>query len=164
MVPLCRQIIYYTRKWSRHSDHLPQGVDMEFAIGFDFKASNNEAEYEALALGMSMAQDAGALHLKAYSDSQLTVKQVKGEYKTKEGCMIHYLQQIEELKMKFKSFQLQQIPREDNAKADYLSKLASTLENCKTQRIMVQHLSEPQIPLSVQAISLGNNDWRTPLI
>ncbi|KAL0373210.1 UNVERIFIED_CONTAM: hypothetical protein Scaly_1002600 [Sesamum calycinum] len=137
---------------------------MEFAIRFDFKASNNEAKYEALALCMSMAQDAGALHLIAYSDSQLIVKLVKGEYKTKKESMIHYLQQIEQLKTKFKSFQLQQIPREDNAKADYLSKLESTLEDCKTQCITVQHLPEPQIPLSVQAISLDNNDWRTPLI
>ncbi|KAL0445843.1 UNVERIFIED_CONTAM: hypothetical protein Slati_1712200 [Sesamum latifolium] len=52
----------------------PQGEDMEFAIKFDFKASNNEAEYEALVLGMRMAQDAGALHLLAYSNSQLIVK------------------------------------------------------------------------------------------
>ncbi|KAL0317423.1 UNVERIFIED_CONTAM: hypothetical protein Sangu_2156600 [Sesamum angustifolium] len=48
----------------------PQGEDMEFAIIFDFKATNNEAEYEALVLGMRMAQDAGALHLLAYSDLQ----------------------------------------------------------------------------------------------
>ncbi|KAL0319705.1 UNVERIFIED_CONTAM: hypothetical protein Sradi_5232000 [Sesamum radiatum] len=43
----------------------PQGEDMEFAIKFDFKASNNEAEYEALVLGMRIAQDTGALHLLA---------------------------------------------------------------------------------------------------
>ncbi|KAL0439296.1 UNVERIFIED_CONTAM: hypothetical protein Slati_2412600 [Sesamum latifolium] len=30
----------------------PQGDDVEFAINFEFKASNNEAEYEALVLGM----------------------------------------------------------------------------------------------------------------
>ncbi|KAL0400045.1 UNVERIFIED_CONTAM: hypothetical protein Sradi_2347800 [Sesamum radiatum] len=47
----------------------PQGDDMEFAVKFEFKASNNEAEYEALVLGMRMAQDAGASHLLAYSDS-----------------------------------------------------------------------------------------------
>ncbi|KAK4394195.1 Retrovirus-related Pol polyprotein from transposon opus [Sesamum angolense] len=48
-----------------------QGEDMEFVIKFEFKASNNEAEYEVLALSMKMAQDAGASHLIAYSDSQL---------------------------------------------------------------------------------------------
>ncbi|KAL0401768.1 UNVERIFIED_CONTAM: hypothetical protein Slati_4206700 [Sesamum latifolium] len=49
----------------------PQGDDMKFAVKFEFKTSNNEAEYEALVLGMRMAQEAGASHLLAYSDSQL---------------------------------------------------------------------------------------------
>ncbi|KAL0453782.1 UNVERIFIED_CONTAM: hypothetical protein Slati_1356300 [Sesamum latifolium] len=70
----------------------PQGHNMEFAIKFDFKASNNEAEYEALVLGMRIVQDAGALHLLAYSDSQLIVKQVCGKYEAKEKSMVQYLQ------------------------------------------------------------------------
>ncbi|KAL0286917.1 UNVERIFIED_CONTAM: hypothetical protein Sangu_2715200 [Sesamum angustifolium] len=89
---------------------------MEFAIKFDFKASNNEAEYKALVLGMKMAQDAGASYLLAYSDSQLIVKQVNREYEAKEDSMAQYLQQIEELKINFRSFQLQQIPREETIK------------------------------------------------
>ncbi|KAL0462105.1 UNVERIFIED_CONTAM: hypothetical protein Slati_0098100 [Sesamum latifolium] len=69
----------------------PQGDDMKFAVKFEFKASNNEAEYKALVLGMRMAQDAGASHLLAYSDSQLIVKQVNGEYDAKEESMVQYL-------------------------------------------------------------------------
>ncbi|KAL0440011.1 UNVERIFIED_CONTAM: hypothetical protein Slati_2484100 [Sesamum latifolium] len=52
----------------------PQGEDLEFAIKFGFKAFNNEAEYEALVIGMRMAHEAGARHLLAYSNSQLIVK------------------------------------------------------------------------------------------
>ncbi|KAL0286846.1 UNVERIFIED_CONTAM: Retrovirus-related Pol polyprotein from transposon opus [Sesamum angustifolium] len=133
----------------------PQEEDMEFAIKFDFKASNNETEYEALVLGMRMALDAGALHLIAYCDSQMIVKQVSGEYEANEESMIQYLQQIEELKTKFKSFQLQQIQREENVKADSLSKLASALEDCKTRRIIVQHLLYPRVPLNIQATTFG---------
>ncbi|KAL0416311.1 UNVERIFIED_CONTAM: hypothetical protein Slati_3463000 [Sesamum latifolium] len=69
----------------------PQGEDLEFAIKFGFKASNNEAEYEALVIGMRMAHEAGARHLLAYSDSQLIVKQVEGAYEAKEENMIQYL-------------------------------------------------------------------------
>ncbi|KAL0430897.1 UNVERIFIED_CONTAM: hypothetical protein Sradi_0715700 [Sesamum radiatum] len=47
----------------------PQGEDLEFAIKFGFKASNNEAEYETLVVGMRMVHEAGARHLLAYSDS-----------------------------------------------------------------------------------------------
>ncbi|KAL0411566.1 UNVERIFIED_CONTAM: hypothetical protein Slati_3746300 [Sesamum latifolium] len=78
--------------------------------------------------------------------------------------MVQYLQQIEELKTKFKSFQLHQIPREENIKADSLSKLASALEDCKTRRITMQHLPQPRIPLNIQPILSNNNDWRTPII
>ncbi|KAL0394517.1 UNVERIFIED_CONTAM: Ribonuclease HI [Sesamum latifolium] len=122
---------------------------MKFAVKFEFNASSNEAEYEALVLGMRMAQDAGVSHLLSYSDSQLIVKQVNGEYDAKEESMVQYLQQIEELKTKFKSFQLHQIPREENIKADSLSKLASALKDCKTWRITVQHLPQPRIPLNI---------------
>ncbi|KAL0458471.1 UNVERIFIED_CONTAM: hypothetical protein Slati_0474300 [Sesamum latifolium] len=70
----------------------PQGEDLEFAIKFDFKASNNEVEYEALVIGMRMAHEVGARHLLAYSDSQLKVKQVEGTFEAKEESMIQYLQ------------------------------------------------------------------------
>ncbi|KAL0394051.1 UNVERIFIED_CONTAM: hypothetical protein Slati_4371300 [Sesamum latifolium] len=70
----------------------PQGEDLEFAIKFSFKASNNEAEYEALVIGLRMAHETGAKHLLAYSDSQLVVKQVERAYEAKEENMIQYLQ------------------------------------------------------------------------
>ncbi|KAL0427462.1 UNVERIFIED_CONTAM: hypothetical protein Slati_2921000 [Sesamum latifolium] len=111
-----------------------------------------------------MAQDADALHLLAYFDSQLIVKQVSREYEAKEESMVQYLQQIEELKTKFKSFQLQQIPREENFKADSLSKLANALEDCKARRITVQHLAQPRGSLNIQAISSNDNDWQTPIM
>ncbi|KAL0394847.1 UNVERIFIED_CONTAM: hypothetical protein Slati_4450900 [Sesamum latifolium] len=124
----------------------PQGEDLEFAIKFDFKASNNEAEYEALVIGMRMAHEAGARHLLAYSDSQLIVKQVEGTYEAKEESMIQYLQQITDLKTKFHHFQIIQIPREENAKADCLSKLASSLEDCRTRHITLHYLPEARTP------------------
>ncbi|KAL0458861.1 UNVERIFIED_CONTAM: hypothetical protein Slati_0513300 [Sesamum latifolium] len=89
----------------------PQGEDLEFTIKFGFKTSNNEAEYEALVIGMRMAHETGAKHLLAYSDSQLVVKQVEGTYEAKEETMIQYLQQIVDLKTKFHHFQIIQIPR-----------------------------------------------------
>ncbi|KAL0296168.1 UNVERIFIED_CONTAM: Ribonuclease HI [Sesamum radiatum] len=142
----------------------PQGEDMEFAIKFNFKASNNEVEYEGLVLDMKMAQDAGTSHLLAYSDSQLIVKQVNGEYKDREASMAQYIRQIEELKTNFKCFQLQQIPREENDKADSLAKLASAVEDYRTRHITVQHMPRPRASLNIQTITLNDNDWRTPLI
>ncbi|KAL0439431.1 UNVERIFIED_CONTAM: hypothetical protein Slati_2426100 [Sesamum latifolium] len=141
----------------------PQGEDIEFAIKFSFKASNNEVEYEALVIGMRMAHEAGAKHLLAYSDSQLIVKQVEGTYEAKEESMIQYLQQMKELKTSFDHFQVIQIPREENVKANCLSKLASALEDCRTRRITIQYLPEARALLAVQPI-MTRVDWTTPII
>ncbi|KAL0457909.1 UNVERIFIED_CONTAM: hypothetical protein Slati_0418100 [Sesamum latifolium] len=135
----------------------PQGEDLEFAIKFGFKASNNEAEYEALVIGLRMAHETGAKHLLAYSDSQLVVKQVEGTYEANEENMIQYLQQIADLKTKFHHFQIIQIPREENAKADSLSKLASSLEDCRTRHITIHYLPEARTSLAVQPITTGED-------
>ncbi|KAL0400075.1 UNVERIFIED_CONTAM: hypothetical protein Sradi_2350800 [Sesamum radiatum] len=141
----------------------PQGEDLEFAIKFRFKVSNNEAEYEAPVAGMKMAYEAEAKHLLAYSDSQLMVKQVEGVYEAKEKSIVQYLQQIAKLRTSLKSFQIIQIPREENAKADCLSRLASALEDCRTRHITIQYLPNPRATLAIQAIS-SPTDCRTPIV
>ncbi|KAL0456104.1 UNVERIFIED_CONTAM: hypothetical protein Slati_0949600 [Sesamum latifolium] len=47
----------------------PEGGELEYAMHFDFKALNNEAEYEALIASIKMALDAGAKNLIACTDS-----------------------------------------------------------------------------------------------
>ncbi|KAL0445060.1 UNVERIFIED_CONTAM: hypothetical protein Slati_2228700 [Sesamum latifolium] len=140
----------------------PQGEDLEFVVKFGLKASNNEAEYEALVIGMKMAHEAGARHLLAYSDSQLIVNQIEGTFEAKEESMIQYLQQIKELRTSFDQFQIIQIPREENLKADCLSKLASALEDCRTRHITTQYLPKARSLLAVQPITT-RVDWRTPI-
>ncbi|KAL3537003.1 hypothetical protein ACH5RR_000369 [Cinchona calisaya] len=53
----------------------PEGDYLTYALRFGFKATNNEAEYEALICGMEMAHQMGARTLKIHSDSQLIVNQ-----------------------------------------------------------------------------------------
>ena len=62
----------------------PNGVLIEQALRFAFKASNNQAEYEALIAGMLLAKEMGAQSLLAKSDSQLVTGQVTGEYQAKD--------------------------------------------------------------------------------
>ncbi|KAL0307091.1 UNVERIFIED_CONTAM: hypothetical protein Sradi_6126400 [Sesamum radiatum] len=52
----------------------PQGEDMEFVVIFEFKASNNEAKYEALVMDIRMVHEVGAQQLVAYSNAQLIFK------------------------------------------------------------------------------------------
>jgi len=57
----------------------PNGLLMELALRFAFKASNTQAEYEALIVGMLLAKEMGAQSLLAKSHSLLVTGQVTGE-------------------------------------------------------------------------------------
>ena len=52
----------------------PDGIDTEYAIRFGFQASNNEAEYEAIIVGLNLAHFVEADKLEVSNDSQLVVK------------------------------------------------------------------------------------------
>ncbi|XP_077232508.1 uncharacterized protein LOC143869835 [Tasmannia lanceolata] len=104
----------------------PDEFVLNYALRFGFRASNNEAEYEALIAGMNLAAQARAQKLKAYCDSQLVVCQIQGVYEAREEGMIKYLQRVRVLVGKFESFELIRVPRAENTKADVLSKLAAS--------------------------------------
>ena len=97
---------------------------IEKSLRLDFSASNNEAEYEALLIGMVMVQRMGGKSIKLFSDSRLVVGQVKGEFEAKDERMQGYLSQIKCLQLKFDSFNLLHISRNGNAHADSLAILA----------------------------------------
>ncbi|KAL0411420.1 UNVERIFIED_CONTAM: Ribonuclease HI [Sesamum latifolium] len=140
-----------------------KGDELEYALHFDFKASNNKAEYEALIAGIKMALDAGVENLIAYTDSQLITKQMEGEYEVKEERMEDYLQEIKALTGRLNDFQLHQIPRTENAKANYLAKLASSMINCSTRNITVRTLTKNSPEHNIMTIH-GETDWRKPLL
>ena len=62
-------------------------VIIEKSLRLDFSATNNEAEYEALLIGMAMVQRMGRISVKVFSDSRLVVGQVKGEFEAKDERM-----------------------------------------------------------------------------
>ena len=60
-----------------------EGIDIEYALRFGFQASNNEAEYEAVIAGLSLAHSMEVDQLEVCIDSQLVVKQIEDTYKAK---------------------------------------------------------------------------------
>ncbi|KAM2201170.1 hypothetical protein ACFX1R_001027 [Malus domestica] len=69
----------------------PNKVAIEYALRFKFKASNNEAEYEALIVGLRLAKHLGVKRIDIFSDSQLVVNQVTNNFDTKDSSMATYL-------------------------------------------------------------------------
>ena len=58
----------------------PEGHEMHCALRFRFKASNNEAEYEALIAGLKLAKEMKVDSLEIFSDSRLVVYQIIDKY------------------------------------------------------------------------------------
>ncbi|KAM1302268.1 hypothetical protein ACFX2H_013215 [Malus domestica] len=73
----------------------PDKVAMKYALRFKFKASNNEAEYEALLAGLRLAKHLGVKRIDIFSDSQLVVNQVTNKFDAKDSSMAAYLAQTQ---------------------------------------------------------------------
>ncbi|CAA7017574.1 unnamed protein product [Microthlaspi erraticum] len=142
-------------KWTLHVDgsisRQGAGVGirliLEQSIKLDFPASNNEAEYEAIIVGLRLAEAVGAEHVHAFCDSQLFAKQFSGDYDTKDDRMDAYLKQTQRLAKAFKTFELIKILRSENSEADALAALASKTESALRRVIPVETIDEPSIKL-----------------
>jgi ribonuclease HI len=84
------------------------------------RATNNVAEYRALLLGIELAAGQGAKELELVGDSELIVRQVKGEYKVKDATMKELHAEVRRALAGFDSWTIRHVRREHNAEADRL--------------------------------------------
>ena len=101
-------------------------ITIEKSLRLSFSATNNEAEYEALLMGMVMVQKMGGKAVKVFSDSKLVVGQVRGDLEACNPRMQEYLCQIRSIQAKFEVFDLSHVPRGGNTHADSLATLATS--------------------------------------
>jgi ribonuclease HI len=83
------------------------------------KATNNVAEYRALLLGIERAKALGAAELDLVGDSELVVKQVRGEYKVKDAGMRELHTEVHRA-LEGIEWSIRHVRRELNAEADRL--------------------------------------------
>ena len=116
----------------------PEGHQMHCALRFGFKASNNEAEYEALIVGLKLAKEIKV-------ESLLVLCQITDEYQAREEKMTAYLQKAKELLGSFNSYTIHQILRSQNAEADALAQLASMKDADQLKVVPAEFLDSPSI-------------------
>ena len=143
----------------------PEGINIEYALGFGFHASNNEAEYEAVIAGLNLAQSMEIDQLEVCSDSQLVVNQIEDTYEAKGERMILYLKKVRDLLKKFTLVQVRHIPRADNTRADALAKLATASQEDLSRRMPVEYLTEPSIGLHGEEVAPIESEpsWMDPI-
>lgn len=83
-------------------------------------ATNNVAEYRALLLGIERAAALGASELDLVGDSELVVRQVKGEYKVKDTNLRELHAEVKRALAPFGRWSIRHVPRSENAEADRL--------------------------------------------
>lgn len=83
-------------------------------------ATNNVAEYRALIFGIERATALGADELELVGDSELIVKQIRGEYKVKDANMKPLHAAARAKLADFDSWSIRHVKREHNAEADRL--------------------------------------------
>ena len=80
--------------------------------------TNNEAEYQGLILGLETALELEADSAEILMDSELVVKQLKGQYRVKNAKLFPLYQQVKGLEEKIGQVSYRAIPREQNKLAD----------------------------------------------
>ncbi|GAV58867.1 RVT_3 domain-containing protein [Cephalotus follicularis] len=144
----------------------PSGWTLEYALRFGFKATNNEAEWEALIVGLTIAKHLEVQRIEASGDSQLVVSLASGEHEAREDSMAKYLSHFQSLKSAFEVLRVLKVSRAENARADQLSKLATAEELEKNQTVLVDYLDRPTIfEVDVMDIDIPEEpNWMTPFI
>lgn len=95
------------------------------------KGTNNEAEYHAILFAIQKMDSMPSIGFNEkvviFTDSELAVKQIAGEYQVKNKNLKAIHSQIVKLIAKYTNFEVKHLPREDNEQADALSRIASLL-------------------------------------
>nr|GEU40701.1 hypothetical protein [Tanacetum cinerariifolium] len=122
----------------------PEAAEFTYALRFQFVASNNEAEYEALIAGLRIAAQMG----------------VQNEN------MIKYLEMVKSLVSGFTNFSINQVPQRKNKKAYALSKIASTSFAHLSKQVLVEILKEKSIQEKkvTTVVEEDGPTWMTPII
>ena len=94
-------------------------------------ATNNVAEYTALVRALELAIELGIQSAKVFSDSELLVKQMNGEYRVKHPDLLPLYQEANNFKKQMSNVVIQHVRREQNKRADELGNIALDAEKKK---------------------------------
>ncbi len=86
--------------------------------------TNNQAEYRAIIAALEEAIRLGARQVELNSDSELVVRQIKGQYRVKKATLKPLYQRVKQLQSSLEVFTANHVPRQQNREADSLANSA----------------------------------------
>jgi ribonuclease HI len=126
----------------------------------NFQCTNNIAEYEALMLGLKLLKRVGAKQIMVRGDSELIIKQIKGEYAVKHPHLRAYRNVVLDALRCFTEVDLQVMPRGQNILADRLATSAATckIPFCSTRPYTVEVKCRPTVSDNIRYWQVFGND------
>jgi ribonuclease HI len=109
------------------------GTPVAELYGYLGRATNNVAEYQALLHGLRFALARGARRVHVFSDSELVVRQMGGEYRVKHPDMVPLHREAAALLGRFDQAQLTHVRRALNREADLLANRALDEKSSKLE-------------------------------
>ncbi|XP_043693059.1 uncharacterized protein LOC122643509 [Telopea speciosissima] len=148
-----------------------QGVETQLLVHLGFACSNNQAEYEALIIGMKILLNMGTRTVEVSGNSQLVIKQVIGEYRCESEHLVRHHMMVSGLVIQFDDVSLKHVPRLRNQTTNVLAQIASGLrpkEDYLEKTIVIRKQLVSSIldldPVEVNQVEDTQPDWRTPVI
>ncbi|XP_071687740.1 uncharacterized protein [Rutidosis leptorrhynchoides] len=144
----------------------PNKEEHTYALRFNFKATNNEVEYEAVLVGIRLAKEIGVKKIQTYVDSYSVSNQINGSFEAHNKGMQAYLALARSLVREFNDFQISQIPRSQNKQVDVLSKLAALTFNHLEKKVLVEQVFKKSIKPSqlTDVVEEAEHCWMTDII
>ncbi|KAL8115462.1 hypothetical protein AgCh_022089 [Apium graveolens] len=130
----------------------PDGFLIEYAMKLDFPTTS-----------LGLAGTLRVKNLKVRGDSKLIISQVKGEFEARDDTMAKYVRLVRAVMTQFNECHVEHIPREENVKADALSKFASSEIEESSGSVYFRVLKTRSIDVKLVApIGLGTS-WIDPI-
>ncbi|XP_050379595.1 uncharacterized protein LOC126796923 [Argentina anserina] len=153
----------------------PSGVRHCYSFQLEWKCTNNQAEYEAVIIGLELLLDLEVTEVEVLGDSLLVINQLKGVYKCNNFTLLPFWERASELLDQFTDVVLDYIPRERNFAANELAQLATGIrlaDGVRERILMVQRRTLPSFMARkevndewlVAVVDAIDEDWRQPII
>ena len=94
---------------SPHGDHIPRSVRLTFPDCYP--ATNNIVEYEAFILRLETSLELGIREMEIFDDSNMVIRQIQGDWKTRDVKLRPYHVYLELLVRRFDDLSYTHLPR-----------------------------------------------------
>ena len=121
---------------SPHGDHIPRSIRLAFSD--QHPTTNNIVEYEACILGLKTAFELGIRQMEVFGDSNIVLRQIQCEWKTRDVKLRPYHAYLELLVGRFDDLRYTHLPRVQN---QFVDALVITTKKCYFLDLIIMVLS-----------------------